>query len=170
MNYTCSICGGEFISYNPRPQYCGRRCKSQAQQLPIDTELVASLYKNGLSQAEVAVQLGVTQKVVFSTLRRSGVTSRTTAKRNQRGSANSTWGGDGVCYAAFHYRVKALHGTPKQCEVCGTTDPDKHYDWANLTGHYEDVSDYARMCRSCHRQYDNARRAIQGQEDSDATE
>ena len=36
-------------------------------------------------------------------------------------------------------------------------DPSCTYDWANLTGDYADVSDFARMCRSCHRRYDNAR-------------
>ena len=31
---------------------------------------------------------------------------------------------------------------------------DKNYDWANLTGHYDDPNDYKRMCRSCHWKYD----------------
>ena len=44
-----------------------------------------------------------------------------------------------------------------QCERCGTTDPTKRYEWANLTGHYEDVADYERMCKSCHERYDRAR-------------
>lgn len=41
-----------------------------------------------------------------------------------------------------------------QCEICGTTDADKSYDWANLTGKYDDPSDYKRMCRSCHAKQD----------------
>ena len=34
------------------------------------------------------------------------------------------------------------------------TTEAKHYDYANLTGHYEDIDDYKPMCRSCHWRYD----------------
>jgi len=40
------------------------------------------------------------------------------------------------------------------CEVCGAKDQNRSYDWANLTGKYDDPSDYKRMCRSCHWKYD----------------
>jgi hypothetical protein len=36
----------------------------------------------------------------------------------------------------------------------------KRYEWANLTGRYDDVKDYARMCISCHRKYDKKRREL----------
>ena len=60
------------------------------------------------------------------------------------------WKGDEATYAAFHYRVQSARGSEKRCEACGTTDPNKSYDWANLTGNYADISDYRRLCRSCH--------------------
>ena len=47
-------------------------------------------------------------------------------------------------------------------ERCGTTDPALTYDWANLTGDYPNPDGYERMCRSCHRRYDNARRTQGG--------
>jgi hypothetical protein len=50
--------------------------------------------------------------------------------------------------------MKALKGSPKKCEICGESETKKHYDWANLTGNYEDPNDYKRMCRSCHWKYD----------------
>jgi len=37
-----------------------------------------------------------------------------------------------------------------KCEECGTADPRRSYDWANLTGNFADVMDYRRLCRSCH--------------------
>ena len=33
-------------------------------------------------------------------------------------------------------------------------DESKKYDWANLTGNYNDPKDYKRMCKSCHLRYD----------------
>ena len=61
-------------------------------------------------------------------------------------------------YARQHNAVRKARGAPQECAHCGTTDPDKIYEWANLTGDYENVDDYERMCRSCHRAYDKGRR------------
>jgi hypothetical protein len=62
-------------------------------------------------------------------------------------------------YNTGHVRVTRLRGRPSRCEHCGTTDPSKRYEWANLTGNYADPRDYRRLCVPCHRRYDNARRA-----------
>ena len=53
-------------------------------------------------------------------------------------------------YQALHLRVGADRGAPQHCDECGTSDPDKFYDWANISGRYEDVNDYRRLCRACH--------------------
>ena len=74
---------------------------------------------------------------------------------DQRGSKNPTWRGDHASYKAFHTRVKVLRGSPQACEVCGTEEPSKRYEWANLTGRYQDPWDYKRMCSSCHRKADH---------------
>lgn len=37
------------------------------------------------------------------------------------------------------------------------------FHWANLTGDYADVNDYARMCVPCHRRFDAERRKVTGQ-------
>jgi len=60
-------------------------------------------------------------------------------------------------YFKYHYRVRADRGRPNECSVCGITDPTIWYDWANLTGNYENIYDYSRMCRICHRAYDKTR-------------
>jgi hypothetical protein len=51
-------------------------------------------------------------------------------------------------------RIEALKGRPRKCEVCGSDSQQRTYDWANLTGKYDDPSDYMRMCRSCHWKHD----------------
>ena len=61
-------------------------------------------------------------------------------------------------YAALHYRVYTIYGNPKKCDVCNLKDKNRKYHWANLTGKFEDIDDYKRMCISCHRKYDNKRK------------
>jgi DNA-binding XRE family transcriptional regulator len=61
-------------------------------------------------------------------------------------------------YYAAHERVVKRRGRPKKCEICGTVDQSKIYQWANLTGHYDDPEDYKRMCQSCHASFDANRR------------
>lgn len=132
---------------------------AKPRQYPADlVRDVRERYEAGATQSEVAVALGLTQKVVWRLMRNHGITPRTAAKRDQTGSRNHAWRGDQANYQAFHLRVAARRGQPKKCQRCGTTDPAKTYDWANLTGNYPDPDDYERMCRSCHRRYDLARR------------
>lgn len=116
------------------------------------------LYHNQLkSQEEIGVIYGTTQKVVFSWFKKLGIKSRVAAKRNQLGENNSQWKGSDATYAAFHYRVESKRGKPHYCTVCGSINDGLIYEWANLTGKYDDVYDYARMCRKCHRKYDKSR-------------
>lgn len=54
---------------------------------------------------------------------------------------------------ASHYRLYQARGKARRC-VWGCTA--RRYEWANLTGDYENPGDYAEMCTSCHHHYDNA--------------
>ena len=112
------------------------------------------LYEDGMTQTEVAAALNTTQKVIWGLFKRNGYQCRKAIKRDQFGSNNSAWKGRGAGYQAFHRRLDATKGRPKKCEVCGTTEESRRYDWANLTGHYDDPGDYKRMCRSCHWKHD----------------
>jgi hypothetical protein len=114
---------------------------------------VAKLYAAGKTQHEVAAELGSTQKVVFNVMRRHGIAARAAAKREQRGECNASWKGNNAGKQALHRRLYAKHGKPNKCSKCGTTSAH-HYDYANLTGRYQDGGDYAAMCRSCHWKYD----------------
>jgi hypothetical protein len=106
-----------------------------------------------MSEPELAIKYGFSIKVIQRWFRELGIQPRKAFKRNQIGSNNDTWKGDNVTYAAFHKRVVALKGRPKECEVCGTTDENKKYDWACISN-YTKVEDYKRMCRSCHWKHD----------------
>ena len=117
-----------------------------------DASLVAtvrSLYERGMTQHEIAKEIGATQKVIWRLMFRNGIKARVAAKRNQTGPANSYWKGDNANYQALHRRLYARFGKPAKCSRCGT-ESAKQYDYANLSGRYEDINDYLPMCRSCH--------------------
>lgn len=57
-------------------------------------------------------------------------------------------------YFSIHDWVKIRLGKPSECENCGITDAKK-YEWANISGLYlRDLSDWARLCVTCHRLID----------------
>jgi hypothetical protein len=117
-------------------------------------EAVRQRYEAGASQIEVAHELGISLKVVYRLMLNHHIPRRPQIKREQRGAKNTTWKGAAAGYQALHIRVRVARGSPLICARCGKPA----HDWANLTGRYEDVADYAAMCRSCHRRYDSARR------------
>lgn len=123
---------------------------------------VQEMYSAGSTQAEIAAALKTTQKVIWKLMHNHEVQARVAAKRNQVGADNHMWRGDDAGYQALHLRVEAARGKPSYCSKCESSDPATRYEWANLTGNYQDVDDYDRMCVSCHRIYDAARRAATG--------
>lgn len=150
----CRVCQKSFTSWNPKPTFCSTQCKGLFQRHPIDQSRVTELYQAGMTQEEVALKLNTTRKVVENTMKRLNLKARKAVKRDQWGDKNHRWKGDGATKAKLHTRLYRRFGKPDSCSVCGTTNPSKSYDWANLTGRYADVRDFKRMCRSCHWKYD----------------
>lgn len=75
---------------------------------------------------------------------------------SKMGALNPQWKGNNAGYLSFHGRVyRRLGVARKQVCSCG----ERADEWANQTGHYEDVSDYKAMCVPCHRAFDAKRRA-----------
>lgn len=136
--------------------------KYTAAPVPPKSELEDLYHNQNLSQEEVGKVYGASQKMVYAWFKKLGIKSRVPKKRDQRGSNNTSWKGDKATYAAFHYRVESARGKPHYCSACGTMEK-KRYEWANLTGQYHNIMDYARMCVSCHRKYDKKRRDETGQ-------
>ena len=127
---------------------------------------VRELYESGLTMRETAEQAGTTVKVLQRLMPRNGIARRKAAKRHQLGHENHAWRGEDAGYQALHLRVESARGKPSLCERCGIADPKLRYEWANLTGKYTYITDYERMCVSCHRQFDAARRAETGERTS----
>lgn len=156
-NYICQQCGKPFMSHNKNPKFCSLKCKGESQIYPVNFDDAKELYEKGMSQTEIAEFFHTTQKVIYSLFRRNGYKCRIAAKRNQWGSNNTSWVGDKAKYGTLHQRVESLRGKPKHCEVCGTTDPNVRYEWANVTGNYYDIEHgYMRMCAKCHRNFDRS--------------
>jgi len=67
------------------------------------------------------------------------------------GKNNPLWKGDQVGYGALHDWVNLHLGKPKLCSMCGSTEKKK-YEWANISKEYKrEVTDWERLCTSCHR-------------------
>ena len=128
---------------------------------PELVERVRSLYGSGMAQAEVAAEVGVSQKVIWTLMRNHGIPRRPQVNRDQAGDRNHMWKGSDARYQALHVRVEKARGKPRRCSACDTTDAGR-YEWANLTGRYDDIADYVRLCIPCHRRLDAYRRRITG--------
>jgi len=115
---------------------------------------MVDLYAQGMTMRQVGVEVGCSAGYVHRMLKAAGVDRRPrgTPKGAQTGPRK-----DEVTYGQYHQRVRVLRGTPSECSVCGATN-DQRYEWANLTGNYDDPDDFSRMCVPCHRTYDAARR------------
>lgn len=113
----------------------------------------------------IAKEFKVSQRLVMTWLKRYGVPIRTLSQAAKlslngfkEGEKHSGWRGDAVGYNALHAWVRRYKGTPQKCEKCGTEEP-KRYEWANISGRYlRDVDDWKRLCPSCHRKMDAAKR------------
>lgn len=124
---------------------------------------VCDMYRSGLTIAEIreAAPKGYRVQTI---LERYLPERRAAAKRDQAGAANHMWRGSEAGYQALHLRVETARGKPQECSQCGSAEG--RMEWANLTGDYTDVNDYARMCVFCHRAYDAARRRLTGRRTS----
>lgn len=123
-------------------------------KIPDKKELNFLYSEKLMTQVEIGILYNTTQKVVFTWFKKLGIESRVACKRNQMRENNSSWKGNKVTYAAYHYRVQSSRGKANRCEMCNNKNA-KRYEWANLTGNYNDVNDYKMMCVSCHHKRDN---------------
>lgn len=83
-----------------------------------------------------------------------GYCSKECASKHRTGEAHPAWKGDEAGYHPKHARVYRVRGKADHCSVCGRDDDAITYHWANLTGNYDDIWDFAPMCPACHGAYD----------------
>jgi len=76
-------------------------------------------------------------------------------KGYRAGELNNMWKGDNVGYSGVHAWVSKVYGKPCECECCETTDKNKTYQWANISGEYKRLRlDWKRLCVLCHKKLD----------------
>ena len=64
------------------------------------------------------------------------------------------WKGEKASYVALYKWIYRKLGKPNYCEHCKTTKAKK-FSWSNISGKYKRVvSDWQRLCYSCHKKYD----------------
>lgn len=134
-------CGQELDNYD---RWGGKRCFICGHQSPM---------KKGHK-----INIGSKRAETTKALMRKQKTGHLNPSYGKKEEKAFNWKGKQAGYEALHLRVKVKYGRPKRCEKCGTTNKRKIYDWANLTGKYDDPKDYSRMCRQCHAKYDKQRR------------
>lgn len=132
---------------------------ARARTFVLPTSRIKRLYEQGLNMRQIGELLGVHAQTICKHMKSHGIQARAKGTVGHHwDEAHHHWKGDAASYQALHTRLHRRRGLPQHCEVCHLDDPNKTYDWANLTGKYADISDYKRMCRSCHRRYDIQRR------------
>jgi hypothetical protein len=169
------VCESPFQARAKKTETCGHKCGAILRERrtpssgrePIEyppelIERIRILYRDGRSMREVAEAAGTTVRILQRLMPRYGIGRRGLGKREQRRERNDSWLGDEAGYSAMHLRVITARGRPSRCACCDTTDLAIRYEWANLSGHYEDINDYARLCPRCHRRLDARRRADLG--------
>ena len=127
--------------------------KSSWRPITDEVTLRALYEREVMSQREIAARYGMSIKAVQTAMRRFGIAPRPQIKRNQWGANNSSWKGKRAKYKALHLRKTVESGQPRLCESCGSTTATR-YEWASMSGRYDDPKDYKRLCKSCHAKLD----------------
>ena len=90
-----------------------RRCadpewiaKQHDRGTKLPYSVVKSLYEGGMTQKEIALALGTSQKVVWRFMKNNCIKSRTPTKRDQWGEKNSSWVGGVVKNDSGYVLVK----------------------------------------------------------------
>lgn len=107
--------------------------------------------KQKISQAKIGVPIHSKE---YKQKLRKRMLGNKLPKNPPKGPGHYNWQGDYVGYWGIHKWINRLLGQPKHCANCGTITA-KQYDWANLSHSYKrELSDWVRLCRSCHIAYD----------------
>lgn len=177
MKKICAYCGTPWSTRSKAARTCSPLCRARLREIehgptrgakpreyPKETvSRVRALYESGATIAEIqAVTPGVKVQILMA---KNGIKSRPAVKRDQFREKNDSWKGNSAGYKAMHLRVYSQRGRPSACSQCNKSGPGR-YEWANQTGNYADVNDYAQMCVPCHRKFDARRRKETGRRTS----
>ncbi len=126
---------------------------------------IAALKQTGLKGEKAKHWLGGKPRCIDCDIIISYGASRCNVHSNKLKSGNIhyNWKGENVGYRGLHEWIYNHLGQPDACEFCEQTGLSGHkIHWANKSGQYErNLSDWLRLCVSCHKRYDLARIAGQ---------
>ena len=73
------------------------------------------------------------------------------------GEKHPLWKGEKAGYLSKHSWMSRKFGKPDTCKLCKKSGlKGRQIHWANKSGKYfRDISDWIRLCASCHKKYDN---------------
>lgn len=160
MTLTCKVCKKYFETSHSDRKHCSRECSSVSRKgirpakcFTSETARIYGFQKNneyGFFKGYKPWNKGLS--IGFSGM--SGKKHRQESRDKISGEKNKLWRGDKAGHHSFHTWVRTRLGTPQKCEHCGTTEA-VFFDWANKSGEYKrDLTDWLRLCRKCHRAYD----------------
>ena len=137
----CKTCGAIFYDYKSNHRkYCSMSCRNVMWSKIIKNDHPKHwLGKHRSEETKQKIRMNSDQL-------------------GKKGEKHPAWRGNNTKYVGLHSRVYRARGTKKICEICKTSDKNKTYEWANLTGNYKDIYDYKRMCKKCHKKYDSKKR------------
>lgn len=102
-----------------------------------------------MTQKDLGNFYGISTQTIGNLLKKFNLKPKSKATRNQTEENHHSWRKD-PSYRTLHKRVEFKRGKLNLCEECGTIDPDKKYEWANISGDYLNHHDFKRLCIDCH--------------------
>jgi len=159
----CETCGKIIIKPTEfgitrwnKVRFCSRKCAARVihiGQLPWCTgKKLTEEHKQNISRVRIGRHFSPATEIKKG--QRIGIKTEF-----KKGQIPWNWKGDEVGYAALHSWIKRKLGKPNKCQNPKCKHKTEIFDWANKSGKYKrDLNDWIRLCRSCHRSYDNERK------------
>lgn len=147
ISTNCASCGKSVSHYPYRLKrsqklFCGKLCRQNKKQVECST------CKKIFEVSNYRIKLR--SKLYCSIKCHSGLN-------------HPKWKGENVGYQGLHRWIRRQMGQPTKCEHCGTDGLyGKRIHWANKSQQYRrEITDWLRLCASCHRLYDTNKLIIQ---------
>jgi len=121
------------------------------RKLPTIQEIERLYFAEHKTLAEIGELFGVTGEAVGMELRKCSIGTGATRPGKERKKHTKPIVDSSVCYSRLHQRVENTFGKPNHCSLCGRDDVSTKYEWHNINGRWEDVTDYIRLCAKCHK-------------------
>lgn len=153
---SCKTCNASFTVFNCElsKTYCSIKCLSFSRKGGV------GYWKNKKRDAQTLKKMSDGRKGISAWNKGTkGVMKAWNKGMKAPWSAaekNVNWKGDKVGYRALHEWIEGQLGKPTTCEFCLKENLTGHeIHWANKSWEYRrDVSDWIRLCPSCHKAYD----------------